>query len=760
MAPIPESTRHLSRAIQTLYPYGPHIQLSALAAALLETTILWQLYPKELLLPGLFSYFFLSFAYIFLVVRAQKKSPPRVSRTCRPMLLIIILQAFCWGTSIFLIANGTLSDYTVHTLFLYGICALFTIYLAPVPIVAFWFLTISLSPTLYIFFFKAPTSLAPLAHCLSAFTVLLGITIRLHSKGLHAAIQKSYQDQRNFNDPTPQRQIHTRQPESFTAASALNDLKRELQKFTAQKSTPDLTRNEAIWNTILTITNQSHLRDTWQNCFSGKLSSLCQPLEADRIYIVPADKELREEPAHSQTKFQASIDHSWIFNNSDCLALLEQGELVHNLSPQLSAQEQTTLKRLGIQAFLDIPILLKSELWGIIGMDKLTTATPFTGQQIKGLHLIANILTMAIRNQQDRLERDRLVTAIEQSSDCTLITDPEGEILYANPACETITGYSQSEVIGTNISKLHSETGMDGSIWQQITTALRNGVKWQGQFTNHRKDHTLYEEEMLLSPAYDHEGKITTHVIVKRNITEKKRLESIVEAANLMDNIGFIFSSIRHELGNPINSIKVSLSVLDSNLDSYDKNNIKRFIDRSLADIGRVEYLLKTLKNFSIFERPIIERTNMTSLLHKFIALIATDLQEKKIHLTANIPTEPCFGMIDPRAFQQVLLNIIANAADSLAETEQKSIYLGMLTEENGQINVIISDNGCGISAYDQTNLFKPFFTTKPQGTGLGLVIVKKMLSKMNCSIDIHSKSNIGTRVLIVIPGCKGPVLT
>ena len=752
MTPISESTRHLHRALHTLYPYGPHIQLTALAAALLATTILWQSYPKGFLVPGLLSYLGLSSVYIFLVARAQKKSPPRVSRTWRLMFLIILLQAFCWGGSIFLITDGT-PGYAVHTLFLYGICALFTVYLAPVPTMAFCFLTISLAPTLYVLFFRAPAALTPLAHCLLALTLLLGITIRVYSQRLHAVIQKRIQDQRTLNNLTKQLQIHTRRSEKFSAVSVLNDFKRELQKFTAQKTTPALARNEAIWNTILTITNQSHLQDTWQNCFSGKLSRLCRPLDADRIYIAQADKEAREAPSRSQKKFQASIDHSWIFNKSDCLALLKKGAVVHNLSPQLSVQEQTILKGLGVQAFLDIPILLKNELWGIIGMDKLTTTTPFTGQQIKGLHFIANILAMTIRNQQDRLERDRLVTVIEQSSDCTLITDPAGEILYANPACEAITGYSQSEVIGTNISMLHSETGMDSSTWQQITTALRNGVKWQGQFTNHRKDHSLYEEEMLLSPAYDHEGKITTHVIVKRNITEKKRLESIVEAANLMDNIGFIFSSIRHELCNPINSIKVSLSVLDSNLESYDKNNIKRFIDRSLADIGRVEYLLKTLKNFSIFERPIIEKTNVVTLLHKFVTLITTDLQQKEIHLTANIATEPCFGMIDPRAFQQVLLNIIANAADSLAETEHKSISLSMLIEENGQINIIISDNGCGISAYDQANLFKPFFTTKPQGTGLGLVIVKKMLSKMNCSIDIHSKSNMGTRVLIVIPG-------
>jgi signal transduction histidine kinase len=242
-------------------------------------------------------------------------------------------------------------------------------------------------------------------------------------------------------------------------------------------------------------------------------------------------------------------------------------------------------------------------------------------------------------------------------------------------------------------------------------------------------------------------------VIKKSNITEKKRLESIAEAANLMDNIGFIFSSIRHELGNPINSIKVSLSVLDSNLDVYDKSDIKRFIDRNLADIGRVEYLLKTLKNFSIFERPDIEKIELTGLLNSFSELVNKDLIRKQVRLVTNTSSQPLYGFLDPRAFQQVLLNLVANAVDSLREVEPKRISLSMFRDENNQINLILSDNGCGISQEEQRNLFKPFYTTKQKGTGLGLVIVKKMLAKMNCSIEIHSRKGAGTQVEIIIPG-------
>jgi PAS domain S-box-containing protein len=753
MIPISGSSGFFQNDLRALYLYGPHILLAALAAVFMDTIILWEALPKTLLLFGIVSYSGLSCYAFFLIAYAGQGPTLKISKTCRLLCLLSLLLALCWGSSVLLITNGTLLVYAIHSLFLFCICALFSTYLAALPVMAYCILAIGLAPILFILFFKAPADMSPLAYSLLGLTLLQVSFICFYSRTLRTATRRGLHTQR------PPHKLGTRLQRSSLARSqnpsALNFLshfKEQLQKFTDQKNTSRLIHNETLWNTILTITDQSHLQNSWQNCFSGKLAALCQPLESDRIFIVEAEDNARQA-ARQHNIYQATIEHSWVFNNPDCVAILKDGHIINNQSPHISEQERKGLNELGIQAFLDIPILLKNELWGIIGMDRLTKATPFNEQQIQGLKLIANILAMTIRNQQDCSERDRLASVVEQSSDCTLVTDPAGHILYANPACENITGYAQSEIINTPIQALYPENVRNSSTWKELTMAMEKGERWQGQFANYRKDHTLYEEEMLISPALNPSGGVTHQVIVKRNITEKKRLESIAEAVNLMDNIGFIFSSIRHELGNPINSIKVSLSVLDSNLELYDKIDIKRFINRGLSDIGRVEYLLKTLKNFSTFERPIIEKTDLTALFNKFLTLIATELKQKEIQLTTNIPTEPHIGMIDPRAFQQVLLNLIANAADSLTETLQKNISLAMLHQENGQINIIIGDNGCGISDHEQANLFKPFYTTKPQGTGLGLVIVKKMLSKMNCSIDIRSKNNMGTTVLIVVPG-------
>lgn len=358
---------------------------------------------------------------------------------------------------------------------------------------------------------------------------------------------------------------------------------------------------------------------------------------------------------------------------------------------------------------------------------------------------------MAISNQRDRSERDRLATVVKQSSDCIIITDTMGRILYANPACKKVTGYLPKEILGKSVKLLHAPS-IRQDLWKQIREAIINGDGWSGQFANYRKDKTLYEEEMLISPVHDHEGHITNRVIVKRNITEEKRLESIAEAANLMDNIGFVFSSIRHELGNPINSIKVSLSVLDSNLENYSTADIKRFISRSLSDIGRVEYLLKTLKNFSVFEQPRIEATDLAALLNKLVQLTEKDLMKQEVTLTIDHPPQPLVGLVDPRAFLQVLLNLITNAVAALDGCQNKEITITMAGGKNERITFNLEDNGCGMEDETIRNLFRPFFTTKPEGTGLGLVIVKKMLSKMNCSIEASSRKNKGTRIQIIIP--------
>ncbi|MGC2064570.1 MAG: HAMP domain-containing sensor histidine kinase [Thermodesulfovibrionales bacterium] len=235
------------------------------------------------------------------------------------------------------------------------------------------------------------------------------------------------------------------------------------------------------------------------------------------------------------------------------------------------------------------------------------------------------------------------------------------------------------------------------------------------------------------------------------DITEKMRLDSIAEAVNTMNNLGYIFSGIRHELGNPINSIKTTMTVCRNNIQVYSKDTIIEYINRVMVDITRVEGLLKDLKNFSMYENPDRKNVHIPSYLENLLAMVARDFSSSSIKIKTSLRPEAELGYFDPRALQHVILNILTNASDALQGRVEPEIAISTC-KIGDRIIIKVRDNGCGIPDEQKKNLFKPFTTTKTQGTGLGLVIVKKMLSKMDGTIRIDSIQNVETIATINLP--------
>jgi len=236
-----------------------------------------------------------------------------------------------------------------------------------------------------------------------------------------------------------------------------------------------------------------------------------------------------------------------------------------------------------------------------------------------------------------------------------------------------------------------------------------------------------------------------------RDITEKSRLESIAQAVNAMDNIGFIFSGIRHEIGNPLNSLKMALSVLNDNSATVSTEMLTEYTERGLADIGRMEYLLKSLKTFSMYEHVELRNLHLVEFMEKFISLVERDFHSYGIRIKTRIPLNIARVTIDERALHQALLNIFNNAADALQQKESAEIMIS--AETRGQLVwLVVADNGCGIYPEQLKHLFQPFNTSKEHGNGLGLVITKKLLAMMNSDIAVYSKPDEGTQVTIRLP--------
>ena len=193
--------------------------------------------------------------------------------------------------------------------------------------------------------------------------------------------------------------------------------------------------------------------------------------------------------------------------------------------------------------------------------------------------------------------------------------------------------------------------------------------------------------------------------------------------------------------------------------------NVTRNIHDRLSGISRVganvpaflltplrpEFLLQALKNFSLFENPDIQNVHLEEFLTRFISLVSGDLGQTRIKINHLVVPPVDTISADPRLLHQVILNLITNASDALNHCENAQIMIRAEKKE-GVVALTIEDNGIGMSEEEQTNLFKPFYTTKPRGTGLGLMIALKMVTLMKGNMEIKSYKDTGTKVTVFIP--------
>jgi signal transduction histidine kinase len=235
-----------------------------------------------------------------------------------------------------------------------------------------------------------------------------------------------------------------------------------------------------------------------------------------------------------------------------------------------------------------------------------------------------------------------------------------------------------------------------------------------------------------------------------RDITDKARLEAVAAAVETTNNIGYVFSAVRHELGNPINSIKIALGVLEANLGTYSRETIADYVARMTTEVGRVERLLRSLRSYSLYEVPEVAPVDISRFVRESCELVRSEVRARGIELDCR-PDDGVIALCDPRALHQVMLNLVTNATDALAGCLSPRITIQCVRSDSLVI-VRVEDNGAGISEEQKAELFTPFNTTKPHGTGLGLVIARKLLAAMDATITIESTLGAGTIVSIAMP--------
>jgi PAS domain S-box-containing protein len=352
---------------------------------------------------------------------------------------------------------------------------------------------------------------------------------------------------------------------------------------------------------------------------------------------------------------------------------------------------------------------------------------------------VQQIVTRLIR------EKGFMEKVFEALHEGVIILDPQGVIGFLNRAACQFFGLDPERATGEVISS--QIRGLD---WESLGKPGR---------TISRDLEVFYPENrylnFYLAPIDDADAanEPLGYVMLVRDLTSTRaEAEETLESERL-NSLTLLAAGVAHEIGNPLNSLDIHLQLLGRKLRKLppgDRGPLEENLTTAREEIQRLDTILKQFLHAVRPTTPHRERQDLHALLHESLKLLEPELASRKIAVELDLAESMPPAMVDPGQFQQVFYNLIRNAYQALPCSQGR---ITIRTRVNDFETIIsIEDNGTGISPEHMGAIFEPYRTTKSSGSGLGLLIVRRIIREHGGQIAIESQENQGTRVLIHLP--------
>ena len=244
------------------------------------------------------------------------------------------------------------------------------------------------------------------------------------------------------------------------------------------------------------------------------------------------------------------------------------------------------------------------------------------------------------------------------------------------------------------------------------------------------------------------------NLMIERLKSQQEKL-LLTERHEAWENVA---RKLAHEIKNPLTPIQLTIDRLktkyEKSIDANEKENFKNYLKTIIKQIKQIESLVNEFSDFARMPKPILQNCNIIEIIENNIFFLRE--LDKNISIKLNCKNSKLFLKCDADQISRVFLNLIKNSIESIQEKSQKNGEFTKIIDieiinKNDYITANITDNGNGFPKENIKNIIKPYFTTKPDGSGLGLSIVNKIINDHNGSIKFNSNNN-GAKVEITLP--------
>ena len=364
-------------------------------------------------------------------------------------------------------------------------------------------------------------------------------------------------------------------------------------------------------------------------------------------------------------------------------------------------------------------------------------------------------------------EKGLIETVFNAIQEGIIVTDAKGRITYVNDAACELFGLEAESSIGKRLDE--RVRGLDWKSLSQSEGAVSRDMEIfypANRFINfyivplklkeeggRRKEGGKSSESASENSSFiPHPSSFLGHAIILRDITESRRSTEKTIESERFNALTLLAAGVAHEIGNPLNSLHIHLQLMERKvrkLEGKVKEELQEAIAIARAEITRLDSIVTQFLQAIRPSKPVLHPENVNAIVEETVRFVAPEIEDRDIVVEQELRSDLPLLELDRDQMKQVFYNVIKNSFEAM---KRRGILRIRTDMDATHVNVSFTDTGGGMSAESLSRVFEPYFTTKSSGSGLGLLIVRRIVREHGGEMAIESNEGKGLTLTIRLP--------